>query len=120
MPRSEATCSLLVPVRPKRSSASCLLQTFPKSEGFGCRLSLSTKHQATLDLSLAEAPAIGDAVVEEEGAKVFLEQSAALFLDDKILDASVEGERVSFSIVEQRQDWSQDGQPKSFDPRSIG
>lgn len=78
------------------------------------------EHEATLDLSLAEAPAIGDAVVEEEGAKVFLEQSAAPFLDDKILDANVEGERVSFSIVEQRQDWSQDGQPKSFDPRSIG
>jgi iron-sulfur cluster assembly protein len=72
---------------------------------------------ARLELSIAESPEPGDALVEEEGANVFVEQNAAMFLDDKVLDATIEGDRVSFLFVER--DWSQNGQPKSFDPRRI-
>ena len=36
-----------------------------------------------------EAPEPGDAVVEENGARVFLEETAAVTLDEKVLDALV-------------------------------
>lgn len=73
-----------------------------------------------LDLSLAMSPEPGDAIVEQEGANVFVEQTVAPLLDDKTLDAAmVDADQVTFSIVEQRQDWSNDGQPKNFDPRNI-
>ena len=45
------------------------------------------------DQSLALATAVtaqpGDQVVEEQGARVFLDEDAAVALDDKILDATV-------------------------------
>ena len=72
-----------------------------------------------LDLALAERPGAGDVVVEEEGANVFVEQGVVPFLDDKILDAALDDNRVSFSLVDQRQNWSNNGQPESFDPRNI-
>lgn len=72
-----------------------------------------------LDLVLAERPGAGDVVVEEEGASVFVEQGVVPFLDDKILDAALDDNGVSFSLVDQRQNWSNNGQPESFDPRNI-
>lgn len=55
------------------------------------------------DESLALAPAVeshpGDQVIEEKGAKVFLDEGAALVLDDKILDAKVEEDgSVQFAV----------------------
>lgn len=73
-----------------------------------------------LELSLATNPEPGDAIVEQEGANVFVEQTVAPLLDDKTLDAAVvDADNVTFSIVEQRQDWSSNGQPEKFDPRNI-
>jgi hypothetical protein len=37
---------------------------------------------------------------EEQGARVFLELEAALLLDDKVLDASVEHIQVAFTIAD--------------------
>jgi Fe-S cluster assembly iron-binding protein IscA len=37
-------------------------------------------------------------VIEEQGARVFLEPEAASLLDDKVLDASVEHNQVAFTI----------------------
>jgi iron-sulfur cluster assembly protein len=54
--------------------------------------------QATLELALTEGPAMGDEVVELEETKLFLETNAATYLEDKVLDADVEGENVRFSI----------------------
>ena len=49
-----------------------------------------------------EAPQPGDQVLEEDGARVFLEETAAVTLDDKVLDAAVdEGGGVQFSIAPQ-------------------
>jgi iron-sulfur cluster assembly protein len=46
--------------------------------------------------------AAGDAVVEEDGAHVFLEPAAAVVLDGKSLDAQVnEQGQVAFSVSEQ-------------------
>jgi iron-sulfur cluster assembly protein len=74
----------------------------------------------SLELSLVTSPEQGDAIVEQEGANVFGEQTVALLLDDKTLVAAVvEAGQVSLSIVEQRHDWWNNGQPKNFDPRDI-
>lgn len=74
---------------------------------------------ATLELALADTPEPGDALIEEKGANVFVEQNAARFLDDKLLDARVEGEGVSFAIVDQHADPTQNGRPEGLDPDTL-
>ena len=54
-----------------------------------------------LQLSVAEQPADGDDVIEEQGARVFLEDTVTGYLDDKQLDAEVVDDRVSFSLAGQ-------------------
>jgi iron-sulfur cluster assembly protein len=60
--------------------------------------------QANLQLSVVPLPAEDDEVVEEQGARVFLEPEAASLLDDKVLDASVEQDQVAFTIADQSQE----------------
>jgi Fe-S cluster assembly iron-binding protein IscA len=60
--------------------------------------------QANLQLSVVPLPAEDDEVIEEQGARVFLEPEAASLLDDKVLDASVEQNQVAFTIAEQSQE----------------
>ena len=43
-----------------------------------------------LQFSVVALPAEDDEVIEEQGARLFLEPEAASLLDDKVLDASVE------------------------------
>ena len=57
--------------------------------------------QASLQLSVVLLPAEDDEVIEEQGARVFLEQEAASLLDDKVLDATVEQNQVAFTIADQ-------------------
>ena len=52
------------------------------------------------EVSVAELPDEGDVVVEEAGARLFLEPAAALLLDDKVLDADVEAGRLTFTITD--------------------
>ena len=50
-------------------------------------------------MDLTPSPEPDDQVVESAGARVFLEESAALALDDKVLDAQLdEGGAVRFAI----------------------
>jgi len=56
--------------------------------------------QQSLALSTATRPLEGDSVVEEHGARVFLEPEAAAALDDKTLDAQFDPDgRVQFLIA---------------------
>jgi iron-sulfur cluster assembly protein len=57
--------------------------------------------QTSLQLSIAAVPAEDDEVIEEQGARVFLEPHAAALLGDKILDASIEQGQVEFTLAEQ-------------------
>jgi iron-sulfur cluster assembly protein len=57
--------------------------------------------QANFHLDVVPLPAEDDEVIEEQGARVFLEPEAATLLDDKVLDASVEQNRVAFTIADQ-------------------
>jgi Fe-S cluster assembly iron-binding protein IscA len=57
--------------------------------------------RANFQLSVVPLPAEDDEVVDEQGARVFLEPDAASLLDDKVLDASVEQDQVAFTIADQ-------------------
>ena len=57
--------------------------------------------QANFQLSVVPLPAEDDEVIDEQGARVFLEPKAASLLDNKVLDASVEQDQVAFTIADQ-------------------
>lgn len=68
--------------------------------------------QAGLQIELAPGPSADDAVVEAEGAHIYLEAEAMQVLDDKVLHADVEGDEVRFAILEQPEgEGPDDGQP---------
>lgn len=72
------------------------------SETSGLRMvAEQTGMQTSLQLSVVPLPAEDDEVIEEQGARVFLEPEAASLLDDKVLDASVVQDQVAFTIAEQ-------------------
>jgi iron-sulfur cluster assembly protein len=79
-----------------------LVESTDIPEQGGIRISIGSQNgsQATLDLAVAPSPLEGDEVIEEEGAQVFLDELAATALDDKSLDARIEGDEISFGIVE--------------------
>jgi iron-sulfur cluster assembly protein len=56
---------------------------------------------AGFELSVSALPAEDDQVVEEYGAQVFLEPTAADVLDDRKLDADVQGDQVRFVLEAQ-------------------
>jgi iron-sulfur cluster assembly protein len=57
--------------------------------------------ETRFELSVAALPAEDDAVIDEQGARVFLEREAASLLDDKVLDVRVEENRFGFVIADQ-------------------
>jgi iron-sulfur cluster assembly protein len=71
-------------------------------DGAGLRIATQPDaEQASLEVSVAESPAETDQVVSEAGARVFVEADAVPLLDDKLLDAEIEGTRVGFMLTEQ-------------------
>jgi iron-sulfur cluster assembly protein len=70
-------------------------------EGAGLRIATDVA-AGSLSLSLAAEPVEGDQVVDESGARLFLEAEAAQILDDKALDAAVDANGgVQFAVAEQ-------------------
>jgi Fe-S cluster assembly iron-binding protein IscA len=68
-------------------------------EGSGIRIAAEQSPGGDgLSLALATEPAEGDAVVDEDGTRVFLEPRAASMLDDKVLDAERHEDHVHFSV----------------------
>jgi iron-sulfur cluster assembly protein len=57
--------------------------------------------QANFQLRVVPVPAEDDEVIEEQGARVFLEPQAASLLGDKVLDASIDENQVAFTIADQ-------------------
>lgn len=72
----------------------------------GIRISIARQNgsEASLELALSPAPMEGDDVLELNGAHVFLDEMASVALDDKALDADMEGGEISFGILEQDQE----------------
>jgi iron-sulfur cluster assembly protein len=72
------------------------------TEDGGLRISQDAVDSPALHVIPSESPQPGDQVVEEDGARVFLEETAADTLDDKILDAQVDDRGgVQFTIAPQ-------------------
>jgi Fe-S cluster assembly iron-binding protein IscA len=57
--------------------------------------------RVNFQLRVVPVPAEDDEVIEEQGARVFLEPDAASLLDDKLLDAKLEQNKVAFTIADQ-------------------
>jgi Fe-S cluster assembly iron-binding protein IscA len=71
-------------------------------EETGLRIMAQGEGAPSLQLTLAVGPTADDEVIEENGARVFLEPTAAVVLDSKSLDAQVDDQgKVAFSIREQ-------------------
>lgn len=72
-------------------------------EGAGLRIATQQGEQpGALEVSVAETPADTDQVVDEGGARVFVDADAVEMLDDKLLDAQIDGSRVGFLLSEQQ------------------
>jgi Fe-S cluster assembly iron-binding protein IscA len=72
-------------------------------DGAGLRIASSATESGdpgSLELMAAAAPAAEDQVVEAEGARVFLEPNAAVYLQDKVLDAQIDAQgNARFSLA---------------------
>jgi iron-sulfur cluster assembly protein len=80
----------------------------PESSGLRIAAEPGGDGEASLSLEITPAPAEGDAVVDEDGARVFLEPTAASLLDDMVLDAEPHGDHVHF-VVGSQDDRGDDG-----------
>lgn len=68
----------------------------------GLRITGGQAEAPALEVAPAGAAEPGDAVIEQDGAVVFLDENASLMLDDKVLDAAVDEEgRVEFALAQQ-------------------
>ncbi|HET8980921.1 MAG TPA: iron-sulfur cluster biosynthesis family protein [Solirubrobacteraceae bacterium] len=54
-----------------------------------------------LEMFIAPEPEVADQVIENAGARVFVDDRLADLLDDKQLDAAVDGEQVQFRLDDQ-------------------
>ncbi|HEY2937868.1 MAG TPA: hypothetical protein VGJ25_14795 [Gaiellaceae bacterium] len=54
-----------------------------------------------IELSLEESPSEGDEVVEDGGARLFVDGEAARLLDSKLLDATVHDDHLHSDLHEQ-------------------
>ena len=73
----------------------------PNESGLRIQAQPTEEGQVTFGLTMVESPDLDDQVIEEAGARVFVEPEAAAILEDKILDATVAGDRVQFTLSEQ-------------------
>ena len=74
----------------------------PEPAQSGIRISSQGEGASALTLSIATQPEPADAVVEEEGARVYLDPVAATVLEDKALDAGADDKGgVSFLVTDQ-------------------
>ncbi len=68
----------------------------------GLRIMRQDEGSRSFQLALTEGPAAGDQVVEESGARVFLEDAVATVLENKALEAQVnEQGDLAFRISDQ-------------------
>jgi iron-sulfur cluster assembly protein len=81
----------------RRISAGSGLEPDP-----GLRISAGepTPEGTPLELGLAAEAGPSDQTVEEGGARIYVEQVVAPVLDDKVLDAAVEGDQIRFELRE--------------------
>ena len=69
----------------------------------GVRISAAKARPAdtSVEITLVDEPETTDRTVEEAGARVFVDEGTAEFLEDKVLDAAVDARGVRFTILAQ-------------------
>ena len=71
--------------------------------GSGLRIEADETTATEFAVAIVPTPDARDAVVEQDGARVYVAETAAPALDDKTLDARVDEDgRVAFDILPQR------------------
>ncbi len=77
-----------------------LVEQSPAPQSGGLRIAASTAagDSVELELALVEEPEALDETIEQEGATVYLDPEAAELLDDKLLDAQVAEDHVTFML----------------------
>lgn len=80
----------------------------------GLRISAGppTPEGTPLEISLARAAEPTDETVENGGAHIYLDEQVVPALDDKVLDAAIDGDQVRFAL--------RDAQPGSADGNGPG
>jgi len=79
-----------------------LAETLPTDTG-GLRIAQAVDPDQGYAVTLADGPQQGDAVVEDGGARVFVDPVATVQLDDRVLDAQVdENGGVGFALAQRR------------------
>lgn len=76
----------------------------PDVSGAGLRIAAAAEgpREGALELTVSPGPAENDQVIAAPGAQVFLDQRAATYLDDKVLDADLDAEgNPRFYLAEQ-------------------
>ena len=79
-----------------------LVEESPAPDSGGLRIAAGeeTGEGIPLEISIVDEPEPADERVEQEGATVYLDQGAAELLDDKLLDAQVADDHVTFVLRE--------------------
>jgi iron-sulfur cluster assembly protein len=98
-----------------------LVEQSPAPDSGGLRIAAGeeTGEGVGLELSLVVEPEPADERVEQEGATVFLDPDAAAMLADKLLDAQVAEDHVTFTVREDDREtdpfapFSPNGQPST-------
>jgi iron-sulfur cluster assembly protein len=93
-------------------------------DGSGIRIAADVDDMNSLELVVAPTPTDGDKVVEERGARVFLEPNASTLLEDMVLDADVDDQgQAQFFLASQAEaqpnsqpNGQPDGQPGDVPP----
>ena len=99
----EGRCAVLALTEDAIEGVQAILTAPGVPEGAGVPITAATPASGPstavgLQVALAAVPDEGDEVIEEAGARVFLEDIVAELLQDKLLDADHDGEQVRFSI----------------------
>ena len=87
-------------------NASAVVNQIVSQEGLGesagLRITADEATQSNLQVSATQQAEPGDQVVEQAGASVYLDENAAVMLEDKVLDAHVdESGQVGFTLAQQ-------------------
>jgi iron-sulfur cluster assembly protein len=93
---------MVLTITPTAADAiNAIVSSSPMPEG-GLKISAEPPgdNAGGFQLSVVDGPAETDSVVEEQGSRVFVEDTAAPQLDGAILDAEVEAGQVRFSLLE--------------------
>lgn len=84
-------------------NATSIVKTIAEQpETSGLRITAGDQPEASFAISAANQPEPEDQVVEQDGATIYLDSTAANQLDDKVLDAGVdEAGNVQFGLAVQ-------------------